>query len=96
MKKITLSVAALTIAMMSYGQTNKEQISNQCKRVDIYEQCKNRTNSKSKLCHLHDPNYVKPVENPTVICSGTTKSGNNCKNKTKNISGFCYLHGTKE
>jgi len=96
MKKITLSVAALTIAMMSYGQTNEKQVSNQCKRVDIYEQCKNRTKSKSKLCYLHDPNYVKPVENPTVICSGTTKKGSNCKNKTKSTSGFCHLHGTKE
>ena len=96
MKKITLSVAALTIAMMSYGQTNEKQVSNQCKRVDIYEQCKNRTKSKSKLCYLHDPNYVKPVENPTVICSGTTKKGSNCKNKTKNISGLCHLHTPKK
>ncbi len=96
MRKITLSVAALTIAMISYGQTSEKQVSNQCKRVDIYEQCKNRTKSKSKLCYLHDPNYVKPVENPTVICSGTTKKGSNCKNKTKNTSGFCHLHGTKE
>ena len=95
MKKITLSVAALTIAMMSYGQTNEKQVSNQCKRVDQYKQCENRTNSKSKLCYLHDPNYVKPVENPTVICAGITKSGRNCKNKTKNISGFCYLHKPK-
>tara|TARA_R100001530_G_scaffold109131_1_gene76605 strand:+ start:638 stop:928 length:291 start_codon:yes stop_codon:yes gene_type:complete len=96
MKKLTLSVAALSLAMMSYGQTNQEQTSNQCKRVDVYEQCKNRTNSKSKLCYLHDPNYVKPVNLPTVICNGITKKGKNCKNKTKNTSGFCYLHGTKE
>jgi hypothetical protein len=82
--------------MISYGQTNQEQISNQCKRVDVYKQCKNRTNSKSKLCYLHDPNYVKPVNIPTVICGGTTKKGNNCKNKTKHESGLCHFHQPKE
>jgi len=35
MKKITLSVVALTMTMMSYGQTNEKQVSKQCKRVDI-------------------------------------------------------------
>ena len=82
MKKITLSVAALSIAMMSYGQ------STQCKRTDIYKQCENRTKSKSKLCYLHDPNYVKPVKLPTVVCGGTTKKGSKCKNKTKHESGL--------
>ena len=96
MKKITLSVVALSMTMMSYGQTNKEQVtSNQCKRVYVYEQCKNRTNSESKLCYLHNPNYVKPVEKVTVICSGTTKKGSNCKNKTKNTNGFCHNHQPK-
>ena len=84
MKKISLSVAALTIAMMSYGQT-------QCKGLTKDNiQCKNTT--KVELCHLHNPNYVKPNEKPTVICSGITKTGNNCKRKTKNQSGLCYNH----
>ena len=86
MKKITLSVAALTIAMMSYGQT-------QCNGLTKDSvQCKNITKSKVELCHLHNPNYVKQSEKTTVICSGTTKSGNNCKRKTKNTSGLCYNH----
>ena len=84
MKKITLSVAALTIAMMSYGQT-------QCKGLTKDSvQCKNTT--KVELCYLHNPNYVKQSEKLTVICSGTTKTGNNCKRKTKNQSGLCYNH----
>ena len=86
MKKLTLSVAALSIAMMSYGQT-------QCKELAKNNvQCKNITKTKSSLCHLHDPNYVKKVESNTVICSGTTKAGNKCKNRTKNGSGLCHLH----
>ena len=86
MKKITLSVAALSIAMMSYGHT-------QCKGVTKSSvQCKNITKTKSSLCHLHDPNYVKKVEGNTVICSGTTKAGNKCKNRTKDISKMCHHH----
>ena len=90
MKKITLSVAALTIAMMSYGQT-------QCNGLTIDSvQCKNTTKTEVQLCYLHNPNYVKPSKSLAVVCNGTTKKGNNCKNKTKNESGFCHLHGTKE
>ena len=85
MKKLTLSVAALTIAMMSYGQ------STQCKGLTKDSvQCKNTT--KVELCYLHNPNYVKTSDSATVICGGTTKSGNNCKRKTKNTSGLCYNH----
>ena len=57
MKKLTLSVAALTIAMMSYGQT-------QCKELTKDSaQCKNVTKTEVQLCHLHNPNYVKPSKN---------------------------------
>ena len=90
MKKLTLSVAALTIAMMSYGQT-------QCKEVTIDSvQCKNTTKAKNSLCYLHNPYYTKAVKTPAKVCNGTTKSDRGCKNKTKNASGFCHLHGTKE
>ena len=90
MKKITLSVAALTIAMMSYGQT-------QCKELTTDSvQCKNNTKAKNSLCYLHNPFYKDEVKTPAKVCNGTTKSGRNCKNKTKNTSGFCHLHGTKE
>ena len=90
MKKLTLSVAALTIAMMSYGQT-------QCKELTVDSvQCKNTTKARNSLCYLHNPNYVKPSKSLAVVCNGITKKGNNCKNKTKNESGFCHLHGTKE
>tara|TARA_R110002020_G_scaffold100239_1_gene237200 strand:- start:342 stop:611 length:270 start_codon:yes stop_codon:yes gene_type:complete len=86
MKKVTLSVAALTIAMMSYGQT-------QCNGVTKDSvQCKNTTKTEVKLCYLHNPNYVKAETKSTTVCSGTTKSGRNCKNKTKDLSGKCHNH----
>ena len=90
MKKLTLSVAALSLAIMSYGQT-------QCKELTTDSvQCKNNTKAKNSLCYLHNPYYKNEVKVPATVCNGTTKSGRNCKNKTKNTSGFCYLHGTKE
>ena len=89
MKKLTLSVAALTIAMMSYGQ------STQCKALTKDSlQCKNKTTQ--VLCYLHNENYKSESNVKASICNGTTKKGRNCKNKTKNTSGFCHLHGTKE
>ena len=89
MKKITLSVAALTIAMMSYGQT-------QCKELTTDSvQCKNNTKAKNSLCYLHNPYYKDEVKVPAKVCTGTTKSGRNCKNKTKNTNQLCYLHTTK-
>tara|TARA_R110001592_G_scaffold246865_2_gene508880 strand:+ start:3551 stop:3823 length:273 start_codon:yes stop_codon:yes gene_type:complete len=87
MKKITLSVAALTIAMMSYGQ------STQCKGLTTDSvQCKNTTKTKVELCYLHNPNYVKASKAKALVCTGTTKKGSNCKNKTKNASQLCHLH----
>ena len=87
MKKLKLSVAALLIAGVSFAQ------SNQCTGVTKQNvQCKNATKDISKLCYLHNPNYVKKETSITVICSGTTKTGNNCKRKTKNIGGLCYNH----
>ena len=86
MKKVTLSVAALTIAMMSYGQT-------QCNGLTKDSvQCKNTTKTEVKLCYLHNPNYVKAVTTSATVCSGTTKKGRNCKNKTKDSSGLCHNH----
>ena len=86
MKKVTLSVAALTIAMMSYGQT-------QCNGLTKDSvQCKNTTKTEVKLCYLHNPNYEKVVVSDTVVCGGTTKSGRNCKHKTKHPSGKCHHH----
>ena len=90
MKKITLSVAALTIAMMSYGQT-------QCNGLTKDSvQCKNTTKSVTELCYLHNPNYVKVKAKSATVCSGTTKSGRNCKNKTKDLSGLCHNHRSNE
>ena len=87
MKKLTLSVAALTIAMMSYGQ------STQCKELTKDSvQCKNITTSETKLCYLHDPRYKKANKRDAVSCSGTTQKGTNCKNRTKDISGLCHRH----
>ena len=89
MKKVTLSVAALTIAMMSYGQT-------QCKELTTDGiNCKNNTKAKNSLCYLHNPYYTNEVKVLAKICTGTTKSNKNCKNKTKSINQLCYLHTTK-
>ena len=86
MKKLTLSVAALAIAMMSYGQT-------QCNGLTKDSvQCKNTTKTEVKLCYLHNPNYEKVATKSATVCSGTTKKGRNCKNKTKDLSGFCHNH----
>jgi len=86
MNKLTLIVAALTIAMMSYGQT-------QCKGLTTDSvQCKNTTKNTVELCYLHNPNYVKPSKTLAVVCTGTTKSGKNCKNKTKDASTLCHNH----
>ena len=90
MKKISLSVAALTIAMMSYGQT-------QCKSLTKDSvQCKNTVKTEVKLCYLHNPNYIKSSKTATVICAGTTKKNTKCKNKTKNKSGLCHNHQPKK
>ena len=86
MKKVTLSVAALTIAMMSYGQTQCNELTKDS------VQCKNTTKAKNSLCYLHNSYYTKKDKTLTVICNGITKAGNNCKRKTKNISGLCYNH----
>ena len=91
MKKLTLSVAALTIAMMSYGQ------STQCKELTKDSvSCKNNTKAKNSLCYLHNPYYKDEVKTPAKICIGTTKSSRNCKNKTKNSNQLCHLHTTKK
>jgi len=85
MKKLTLSVAALTMAMMSYGQT-------QCNGLTKNSvQCKNTTKLTTELCYLHDSLYVKD-DKVSQKCNGTTKVGKSCKNKTKNESGLCYRH----
>ena len=90
MKKLTLSVAALTIAIMSYGQT-------QCKgKTKDNVQCKNITKKINSLCHNHDKNHVKKSDSKTVICSGTTKKNTKCKNRTKNKSGLCHNHQPKK
>ena len=86
MKKLTLSVAALTIAMMSYGQTT-------CKSLTTDSvQCNNTTKSKNSLCYLHNPYYTKKAKTLAVVCSGTTKKNTKCKSKTKDTSGLCHNH----
>ena len=112
MKKITLSVAALSIAISSLAQTND---TTQCvwgnhviAWLDKYVEghgitknnakieCKNTTKAKDGLCHEHNPYHADTVRTSANICSGITKKNNNCKNKTKNENGFCYLHINQE
>ena len=90
MKKIKLSVAALLLAGMSYGQT-------QCVALTKSNvQCKNMVKV-GELCYLHNPNYVKPSDKcETVVCSGTTKKNEKCKVKTKNCDGLCRFHTKKD
>ena len=60
MKKLTLSVAALTIAMMSYGQTQCKELTKdsvQCKNTTKSgNKCKSKTKDKSGRCHHHRKN----------------------------------------
>ena len=84
-----MSVAALSIAVMSYGQTT------QCKSLTKDSvQCKNKTSQ--VLCYLHNPNYQSNSNVKTTICVGLTKSGRKCKNKTKNSNNLCHLHTKKD
>ena len=95
MKKITRSVAALTIVMMgiNYGLVGQTQ----CKGITKDNiQCKNITKKVNSLCHNHDKNHVVKSDKVVVICSGTTKKNAPCKNKTKNTNGKCHLHGGKK
>ena len=90
MKKITLSVVALTMTMMSYSQT-------QCKEVTKSNiQCKNVTKKVNSLCHNHDSNHKIKSDTETVICKGNTKKNTKCKSKTKNTSGLCHNHQPKK
>jgi hypothetical protein len=49
----------------------------------------------NELCWRHNPEYVKKIKNPTVICSATTKANADCKQKTSHPSGVCYHHRPK-
>ena len=85
--------AVLVGSTLSFGQTTSTQCTATTKQN---VQCKNTTSNNSGLCYLHNPNYVKPSKDASVVCSGTTKAGNNCKRKTKNASGLCYNHNKKD
>jgi len=92
MKKLTLSVAALTIAMMSYGQTQCKSLTKdsvQCKNTIKYIE---GNDQQYPQCYLHDLNYVKPSKVLAILCGGTTEAGKNCKNKTKDASKLCHNH----
>ena len=86
MKKLTLSVAALALATMSYSQTQSNGLTKDSVK------CKNTTKSVSELCYLHDKNYVKQAKVFSVVCGGTTKKGNNCKRRTRHLTGLCHNH----
>jgi hypothetical protein len=91
MKKLTLSVAALTIAMLSVNYKLSAQT--QCKEMTKDNiQCKNITKKANGLCHNHDKNHKIKSDSKTVICSGTTKKNTKCRRKTKHSSGKCHNH----
>ena len=64
MKKLTLSVVALTMTMMSYSQTQCDGLTKDS------VQCKNNTKLTTKLCYLHDSLYVKD-DKVSQKCNGT-------------------------
>jgi len=85
MKKIKLTLATMLLGGVVFAQT-------QCTSLTKDSvQCKNQV-KQGHLCYLHNPNYVKPSETTTVICSGTTKKGAPCKSRTKHASGKCHNH----
>ena len=97
MKKLTTSVAALTIAISSYSQINDY---NKCRQIlKNGNECKNKVkfvegnDEQYPLCYLHNPNYVKKNDVESTQCNGTSKSTNKqCRRNTKHSSGFCHNH----
>ena len=86
---LSAGIALLISSTLSFGQTT----SNQCTATTKQNtQCKNTFKDNSKLCYLHNPNYVKKNDTKTVICSGITKKNTKCKRKTKHSSGRCHNH----
>ena len=86
---LSAGIALLVSSTLSFGQTT----SNQCTATTKQNtQCKNTFKDNSKLCYLHNPNYVKKNDTKTVICSGITKKNTKCKRKTKHSSGRCHNH----
>ena len=91
---IGAALAVLVSSTLSFGQTTSTQCTATTKQN---VQCKNVSKDKSKLCYLHNPNYVKTKKKVSVQCKGTSKSTNKqCKRKTKNSSGFCKSHNKKD
>lgn len=54
--------------------------------------CKNVAIVGRNFCWRHDSTYVKPIQVPSVVCSGTKKDGNACSLRTKHSSGLCHHH----
>jgi hypothetical protein len=85
MNKLKLCAISLVLAGGLSAQTNCQGLTKDS------VSCKNIVKN-GNLCYLHNPNYVKTEDTKSVVCAGTTKSGNVCKNKTKDSSGLCHHH----
>jgi len=88
MLKKTMLIGVMCVSLFGISQTQCNGITKDS------NQCKNVVKSESKLCHSHDPNYVKTSKDQveTATCSGITKKNQPCKNKTKDKSGKCHNH----
>ena len=87
---IGAAIAVLVSSTLSFGQTTSTQCTATTKQN---VQCKNTSKDESKLCYLHNPNYVKKNAEESIQCNGISKSTNQqCKRKTKHLSGFCQSH----
>ena len=86
MLKKSLIIGMMCVSFLGISQT-------QCNGLTKDSvQCENTTKDISKLCYLHNPDYVKKVKSKSTICSGSTQKGRSCKRKTTHLSGRCHNH----
>ena len=86
MLKKTILIGVMCVSLLGISQTQCNGLTKDSVK------CENTTKSESKLCYLHDKDYVKIIKTEAKICNGTTKKNQPCKNKTKNSNGLCHLH----
>ena len=88
MKKSLLTIAMFaTVSVLAQSQ--------QCEGITKANvRCK-QTVKDGRLCHHHNPNYVKKIIAESVVCSATTRLNTPCKMKTRHKSGICHHHRPK-
>ena len=83
----------ITIAMFATVSVFAQ--SQQCEgTTKANTRCK-QTVKNGKLCHHHNPDYVKKIIAESVVCSATTRLNTPCRMKTRHESGICHHHRPK-